>query len=430
MDLARMVARRDILIGHDGRIVAIVAPEAGTPADRAIDATGRVVVPGLVQAHIHLCQTLFRGLCEDRSLLRWLRERTWPLEAAHDEDSLRASAQLGIAELLRGGTTAILDMGTVHHTDVLFQVAAETGLRYTGGKAMMDTGDGVPPRLLESTAASLCESDRLAERWHEAESGRLRYAYCPRFVLSCTPDLLRSVAARMRVNGMIVHTHASEQREETDAVRKLLGAPNIQILTDLGLVGPETSLAHCVWPEPREMELLEKGGTHVVHCPSCNLKLGSGIAPIVDYLEHGVNVALGADGAASNNRLDAWEEVRLASLLAKLRYGPEALPASEAFELATLGGARALGLEAEIGSVEAGKWADLVILDLRAPHAAGPEDVYTQLVFSARADDVRSVLVGGRVVVEEGRLLTMDEAAVLRDARQQRARLVERAELS
>jgi 5-methylthioadenosine/S-adenosylhomocysteine deaminase len=386
-------------------------------------------VPGLVQAHIHLCQTLFRGLAEDRPLLRWLRECIWPLEAAHDADSLRASAQLGIAELLRGGTTAILDMGTVHHTDVLFEVAAAAGLRYTGGKAMMDSGEGVPAGLLESTVASLCESDRLAERWHEAEGGRLRYAYCPRFVLSCTPDLLRSVAARTRANDLIVHSHASEQREETDAVRRLLGAPNIQVLADNGLGGPETCLAHCVWPEPREIELLSQGGANVVHCPSCNLKLASGIAPIVDYLERGVNVALGADGAASNNRLDAWEELRLASLLARLRYGPEALPACEAFELATLGGARALGLEAEIGSVKPGKWADLVILDLRAPHAAGPDDLYTQLVFSARADDVRTVLIGGRVVVEEGRLLTLDEASVLEEAREQRARLVQRAGL-
>src|SRR5919198_302990 len=148
---------------------------------------------------------------------------------------------------------------------------------------MMDTGEGVPPGLLESTVASLAESDRLAERWHEAENGRLRYAYCPRFVLSCTSDLLRSVAARTRANGLIVHTHASEQRAEVDAVRRLLGAPNIQVLASFGLGGPETCLAHCVWPELQEMEVLAQGGAHVVHCPSCNLKLGSGIAPIVDY---------------------------------------------------------------------------------------------------------------------------------------------------
>src|SRR6185436_20071064 len=139
------------------------------PAERSIDASGLVVVPGLVQAHIHLCQTLFRGLAEDRPLLAWLRERIWPLEGAHDAESLRASARLGIAELLLGGTTTILDMGTVHHTDALFETAAETGIRYTGGKALMDTGDGVPPALLESTSTALRDNDRLADTWHLSE---------------------------------------------------------------------------------------------------------------------------------------------------------------------------------------------------------------------------------------------------------------------
>ena len=321
---------------------------------------GMLVVPGLIQAHVHLCQTLFRGLAEDRPLLDWLRERIWPLEAAHDPASLHASARLGIAELLRGGTTAILDMGTVHHTDVLFEAAAETGIRYTGGKAMMDAGEGVPAGLLEPTAVALRDSDRLAETWHEREGGRLRYAYSPRFVLTATFDLLRSVGARARANHMLVHTHASEQREETDLVRQRFGAPNIQLLANLGLAETNACLAHCVWPEPHETDVLATGGATVVHCPSCNLKLGSGVAPIADYLEAGVNVALGADGAASNNRLDAWEELRLTALLARFRDGPTAVTALEAFEIATLGGARALGLDADIGSIELGKIADLV----------------------------------------------------------------------
>jgi cytosine/adenosine deaminase-related metal-dependent hydrolase len=427
MDAARSVGRRDVLVGDDGRIAALLEPGATWQAARTIDAGGRVVTPGLVQAHVHLCQTLFRGLAEDLPLLPWLRERIWPLEAAHDPASLRASARLGIAELLLGGTTAILDMGTVHHTDALFEGAAETGIRYTGGKAMMDSGAGVPPGLLEDRAISLQGSDRLAARWHGAEQGRLRYAYCPRFVLSCTPPLLREVADRAGASGLLVHTHAGEQQAEAQAVRQQYGKTSVQLLANSGLLGPRTCLAHCVWLAADEADLLAGNGAHVVHCPSCNLKLGSGVAPVADYLARGVDVALGADGAAANNRLDAWQELRLAALLAALLGGAGALPAYRAFEMATLGGARALGLERDIGSIEPGKQADLVVLDLQSPHAAGPDDVYTQLVYSAGAADVRTVVVGGRVLVDDRTPTTLDLAAVLHEADVQRARLVARA---
>jgi 5-methylthioadenosine/S-adenosylhomocysteine deaminase len=430
MDPLRTVAIADVLVDTDGRVAGLIEPGGDAqPGLPSIDATGLIVVPGLVQAHLHLCQTLFRGLAEDRPLLAWLRERIWPLEAAHDADSLRASARLGIAELLLGGTTTILDMGTVHHTDTLFETAAETGIRYTGGKALMDTGDGVPPGLLEPTAVALRDSDRLADLWHEREGGRLRYAYSPRFVLTATYDLLRSVGARARANHMLVHTHASEQRDETHLVRERFGVPNIQLLANMGLADSNACLAHCVWPEPDEIDVLSSGGATVVHCPSCNLKLGSGAAPIGDYLERGINVALGADGAASNNRLDGWEELRLAGLLAKFRDGPAAVAAVDLFDVATIGGARALGLDVDIGSVEVGKYADLAVLDLGGAHAAGPADVYTRLVYSARAADVRLVTVGGKVVVAAGQLTAFDESAAIAEAETQRALLLQRAGL-
>jgi 5-methylthioadenosine/S-adenosylhomocysteine deaminase len=379
---------------------------------------------------VHLCQTLFRGLAETQPLLAWLRERIWPLEAAHDPASLRASARLSIAELFLGGTTAILDMGTVHHTDTLFETAAETGIRYTGGKALMDAGDGVPTALVEPTAMALRETDRLAEAWHEREGGRLRYAYSPRFVLAATYDLLRSVGARARANHMLVHTHASEQREEIELVRQRFGTTNIRLLANMGLAETNACMAHCVWPEGDDIDVLASGGASVVHCPSCNLKLSSGVAPIAAYLENGVNVALGADGAASNNRLDCWEELRLAGLLARFRDGAAAVPAADLFEMATVGGARALGLDADIGSVEPGKWADLVLVNIRGAHFVGASDVYTQLVYSARASDVRTVLVGGRVVVRDGVLVAFSEAEAIADAAVQRELVLRRAGLS
>ncbi len=429
MDALRTLVVADILIDAEGRIAELADPAARRPAERAIDASGLLVVPGLIQSHVHLCQTLFRGLAEEQRLLAWLRERIWPLEAAHDPASMHASARLGIAELLLGGTTSVLDMGSVHHTDALFEAAAETGIRYTGGKALMDAGDEAPPELLESTSAALHDNDRLADAWHEARGGRLRYAYSPRFVLSTTLDLLRSIGARVRTNNLLVHTHASEQRDETDLVRERFGVPNIRLLADLGLAETNACFAHCVWPEPEEFDVLASGGATVVHCPSCNMKLGSGAAPIAEYLERGVNVAIGADGAASNNRLDAWEELRVGGLLSRFRDGPPGVAAMDLFEMATIGGARALGLDADIGSIEAGKYADLAVLDLRAAHAAGPEDVYTGLIYSARAADVRLVMVGGHILVEDARLIAFSESDAVAEAHTQRAALLTRAGL-
>jgi 5-methylthioadenosine/S-adenosylhomocysteine deaminase len=426
MDPLRSVLVADVLVDADGRIAGLAEAGGELGAERSIDVSGHVIVPGLVQAHIHLCHSLFRGLAEAKPLLAWLRESIWPLEAAHDPDSLRASARLGIAELLLGGTTAILDMGTAHHTDALFETAAETGIRYTGGKALMDTGDGVPAGLLETTAAALRDSDRLAAAWHKQAGGRLRYALSPRFALTATFDLLRSVGARARSEDMLVHTHASEQREEADLVRQRFGVSNIQLLVNLGLAESGACFAQCVWPEPDEFDLLASSEASVVHCPSCNMKLGSGSAPIAEYVDRGINVALGADGAAANNRLDGWEEVRLAGLLSQLRDGPSVLPPVDLFEMATIGGARAIGLDADIGSIEIGKAADLAILDLRRAHTVGGDDVYTQLVYAARASDVRMVVVGGKVVVEDGRLTAFDEADTVNEANRQRALLMAR----
>jgi 5-methylthioadenosine/S-adenosylhomocysteine deaminase len=431
MDALRTVVVADLLIDAEGRIAAIADPATAAQAERSLDLTGHVVVPGLVQAHLHLCQTLFRGLAEDQKLLEWLRERIWPLEAAHDPDSLRASARLGIAELFLGGTTSVLDMGTVHFTDTLFETAAETGIRYTGGKALMDAGEGAPAGLIEPTAVALRDNDALADKWHEAERGRLRYAYSPRFVLTATYDLLRSIGMRARVNNMLVHTHASEQREETDIVRQRFGSPNIRLLANMGLADTHACYAHCVWPEPEELDVLASSAATVVHCPSCNLKLGSGIAPVFDYLERGVNVALGADGAASNNRLDAWEELRLAGLLSRFRAGPPGVAALDLFEMATIAGARALGLDAEVGSIEVGKYADLCVLDLRRAHAFAPaSDIYTALVYSARSADVQLVMVGGRIVVQDGELVAFSEAEAIADAARQREALLKRAGLA
>ncbi len=397
----REVLRGDVAI-HGGHIGAVgVVPD--DPDADIIDCTGMIVMPGLVQAHTHLCQTLYRGRADDLPLLGWLRERIWPYEAALDEASLRAAARLAIAELLRSGTTAILDMGTVHHTDVIAQELGRAGLRAVFGKAMMDVGDGVPRGLREDTQRSLDESDRLRREWHGMANGRLGYAYAPRFVLSCTEALLREVGARVAA-GARIHTHASEQEAEIEIVRRERGEDNIVYLSQLGLAGPRATLAHCVHPTLREREQLAQSGTHVAHCPSSNLKLASGIAPIPEMIRQGISVALGADGAPCNNNLDAFVELRLAALLHKPRVGADGFPAQLALDLATRGGAAALGLADSIGSIEVGKRADLVVLDTETLHATPSPDPVSLVVYAAQSRDVRHVFVDGRWLVADGEL--------------------------
>jgi 5-methylthioadenosine/S-adenosylhomocysteine deaminase len=429
MNAAREVMPADVLVGSDGAIRALLPVGSLVPAGaRVVDASGCLVVPGLVQAHIHLCQTLLRGLSEERPLLVWLRERIWPLEAAHDPISLRASARLGIAELLLSGTTAVLDMGTVHHTEQVFLAAEESGIRYTGGQAMMDRGEGVPAGLQQPTDETIAESDALCARWDGAAGGRLRYAYTPRFILSCSPELMEAVAARARTRGVRVHTHASEQQEELEVVRAEIGRGDLEYFAEIGLTGPWLVLAHCVWLTESGLDEVARSGTHVTHCPASNLKLGSGLAPVRAMLDRGINVALGADGAACSNRIDGWRQLWLSALVASARDGAGALHAREAFEIATLGGARALGLGEQIGSIEVGKRADLLVVDAR-PHLPNG-DVYTTLVYSCQSTDVRTVLVDGRVVVEDGRLLTLDVDAVHEEAVAARDALVARAGLT
>ncbi len=407
---AEPVVPGDLLV-EDGKITYAGATGAGIavpPQAKVLDCSGCAVLPGLIQAHLHLCQTLCRGRADDLSLLDWLHRRVLPYEAALTEQDLILAAQLGCAELLLGGTTAILDMGTVHHEDALAQAVAATGLRATIGKAMMDLGDELPAVLRETTRDSLAESDRLCQRWHGAAQGRLRYAYAPRFVLSCSDELLRAVAERVVFSpasrGVLVHTHAAEQLEEIALVRARYAEDNIAALFRLGIRGPQVVLAHCVHLGEGELDALAAAHTHVAHCPSSNLKLGSGIAQVVELFAAGINVALGCDGAPCNNRLDGFAELRLAALLQKARRGPTALPARQALQMATLGGARALGLQGQIGTLEVGKRADITVVDISSVSALPAHDTISALTYTATASDVRHVLVDGRLLVEKGAL--------------------------
>ncbi len=394
----------------DGAIVHVGGPYTPQTDDYAIlDCASCIVMPGIVQAHVHTCQTLARGRADDLELLDWLRQVVWPYEGALDEAAATAAGELACAELLLGGTTAILDMGTVHHTDQIFAAAERAGIRATIGKAMMDAPDPhIPPGLRETTRASLDESARLAKQWHGAAGDRLRYAYAPRFVLSCTDELLREVGVQAKTRGLGVHTHASENQAEVALVRERFGKPNIEVLDDFGLLGPHACIAHAIHLSPAERTLLAERGAHVCTCPSSNLKLASGVCALPELIAAGVSVALGADGAPCNNNLDGFLELRLVALLHKPRVGPRALPAPEAVRLATLGGAAALGQADRIGSLEVGKRGDVIAVDVTALHTVPAAAPWSQIAYAAKACDVRHVAVDGEVRVRDRELLTLD----------------------
>ena len=428
MDRDNSIVRGDLLI-RDGRIVS-VGNRDGNSVDETIDATGCAVLPGFVQTHIHLCQTLFRGSADDLSLIDWLKKRIWPMEAAHTTESIRASARLGIAELIKGGTTCALTMETVRHTEEVLRVVDETGFRATVGKCMMDKGDDLPAELHEETRASIDESLKLIDEWHGKADGRIRCCFAPRFAVSCTRELLAEVAKLARERGLIIHTHASENKAECEMVERETGMRNVAYLYWLGIADKHVVLAHCIHLDEQEMKTLARTRTNVAHCPSSNLKLGSGIAPVAEMLERGVSVSLGADGAPCNNRLDMFTEVRTAALLQKALHGPKVLPADRALRMATIDGARALGLADVIGSLEGGKLADVIVVNLNRLHAAPETEVVSSLVYSAQASDVTVAIIDGRIVMRDGELMTMNEADVIAEANREAKSLSERAAIS
>jgi 5-methylthioadenosine/S-adenosylhomocysteine deaminase len=427
MDSANRIIRGDLLIVH-GRIAELGTTDQS--ADIIVDASECAVIPGFVQTHIHLCQTLFRGTADDLALIDWLKKRVWPMEAAHSAASIAAAARLGIAELIKGGTTCALTMETVNHTSEVFKVVEETGFRATVGKCMMDKGDEVPEALQEQTAQSIADSLALLEEWHGRADGRIRYCFAPRFAISCTRELLEKVAELARARGVMIHTHASENRTECALVEADTGLRNIAYLDSVGVTGRHVALAHCVHLSNDEIRILKTTETNVVHCPSSNMKLGSGIAQVTQLLDEGVSVSLGADGAACNNRLDMFTEMRTAALLQKALHGPEVLEANRVFRMGTIDGARALGLEAEIGSLEVGKRADVAVVKLNQVHTSPEAEVVSSLVYAAEASDVQSVVIDGRLVMHDRQLLTLDESDVVAEANAQAEVLMSQAGLA
>ncbi len=417
----RDIFRGDILIEND-RIRRI---EKDIPPDHhdVYDLSDLVVIPGLIQTHIHLCQTLFRNLADDLELLDWLEKRIWPFEMAHNEESLRISAQLGLAELMLNGTTTILDMGNGQFQQVIFEEMERSGIRGFSGLVMMDQGDQ-PYKL--STEDNLKTTEALIKRWHGTANGRIQYALAPRFVPTCSKELWKGVRTLSQKYGLLIHTHSSENQKEWQLVKEKTGYTNIEFFVENELASERLCLAHCIWVSDQEVEMLAQHRIKVLHCPSSNLKLGSGIAPIPLYLKKNITVSLGSDGAPCNNNLDIFWEMRLASLIHKPRFGVTSTTAQQIFDLATVGGARTLGMEQQIGSLEAGKKADLVVLDLNKVHCIPADNIYSQIVYSAKSSDVLHVMIDGKWTVFNKSLIPYSRKKLVKDSWTQIHQLFER----
>lgn len=397
---------------------------------KIIDASNLVAIPGFVQTHIHLCQTLFRGMAEDLQLLDWLQKKIFPFEAAHNEKSIYYTAMIGIAELIRSGTTTILDMGSVNHHEEIIRAIGETGFRAFTGKAMMDI-NGAYKNLKENTKSAVNSSRDLAEKWHNSYNGRVKYAPAPRFILSCSDACLKE-AYEMTKNfdGMLFHTHASENKGEIQAVRERCKMDNVEFLNHLGVLSKNSVLAHCIHLSDNEIQIMKDTKANIAHCPSSNLKLGSGVANIPRYLEENISVSLGADGAPCNNNLDMFQEMRLAGLIQKPIHGPTAMPVKTIFDMATIGGAKALGLENEIGTIEVGKKADIVLLDLQSfwnPLIQDEaSDLYSTIVYSANPSNVDSVMIDGKWVYKHKKFVKLDSEEITYSAKKELRKLLER----
>jgi 5-methylthioadenosine/S-adenosylhomocysteine deaminase len=405
------VIEADVAVSN-GRISAIGTSAVTGPGTRVIDATRGAVVPGLVNAHMHEC--LERGVFEDLPFSRWLHEFAFPKDRAYEPRHQRAAALLSQLEMIRSGTTTFIDI--FRYPAEAAEVALHSGLRAIFSPQVIDTPDGV--------GESLDSSVQFIADWGERLPDRIRTWFGPHSLYSCdrrTYEVMAAAASHGRIG---IHTHLAESAWEVTEISERFGLTPAAYLDRLLGHVPHVVVAHAVWMTDADLELVAERGWGVAHCPTSNMKLGNGAARVPAMLDAGITVGLGTDSVMTNNNLDMWEEMRQASLLQKL-VGADAaaLPASDVLAMATLGSAAALGWDADIGSIEVGKWADLVVVDLGRPHLwpVYPSTLVAQLVYSASGGDVRTTIVGGEVLMEDFVVRTIDvdmvEELVHREAR-------------
>ncbi len=422
MDATRRVIDDGAVIVKGGRIIAVgkrAELEAKYAARETIDATGKMIIPGLINGHTHIPMTLFRGLADDLDLNEWLTKYIFPAEAKNvTEDFVRAGTQLGLAEMIRGGTTTYCDM--YYFEDAIADETAKAGVRGVLGETVID----FPVADNKTNAEAMAYTERFVQKWKG--HALITPAIAPHAPYTVSEEHLKAIHAFSERTGAPVVTHIAETRKEVEDITKSKGAPPVTYLARIGFLTNRVIAAHMVFPNADELATLKRLGVGIVHNPQSNMKLASGVAPVPQMLAADLPLGLGTDGAASNNDLDMWEEMDTAAKLHKLfSNDPKAVNAQEAFEMATIRGARAVHLEREIGSIEKDKRADLVIVDMDDLNQVPLYNIYSDLVYATKASDVRTVIIEGRLVMRDRRLLTLNESDIKTRARAFREKIVQ-----
>ena len=439
MDLRRRIIVDGAVLVENDRIAKVGKKadlERSSNVEFRIDANGMVLMPGLIDTHVHLAQALLRGCADDTSLIDWLRKYVWPLQGNFDAEDGKASAELCMLEMIKSGTTTFLE--SLLHSRYGFDGIAESvdasGMRGTLSKTVMGLpGYGTEESIMhsgmvEDAETCLREVEQYFKRWNDHANGRLKVWYGARSLGGCTPELYRQIADGAERLGTGVTMHLNEVQEDGRYSEKEFQKTPAEFMDEVGLVGRNVVFAHGVWLTEKEWRILARKGASVAHCPSSNMKVASGVAKVPEMLDDGVNVTLGCDGGPSNNSYDMVREMKLASLLHKVRLlDPLVMDAETVLEMATINGARALGLENEIGSIEVGKKADLILISLQKPHLTPAFNPVSHLVYAAEGSDVNTVIIDGQIVMDKGRVLTLDEERILQRANERGRRLLQRA---
>ena len=410
-----VIAIKDRKIAYVGRGNAVPKTRAGA----VIDARGKVAMPGLVNCHTHVAMTLFRGVAEDRALNVWLKETIWPLEAKLTWEDVYYGALLGCLEMIRSGTTCFADM--YFYEDAVAKAVETAGLRAVLAQGIIEMDP------VGSSDELFKQSVDFAEKFHDSAEGRVKTRLAPHAVYSCSVELLRKVRHVASEKGIGIHVHVAESLEQAKKVQKEHGVSEVGFLEKIGFLGGDVLAAHCIFLSEEDMCLLRKRDVKVAYNPVANAKLGLAVSPVKELMDLNICVGLGTDGPSSNNSLDMFGNMKVAGLLQKLRYcDATVMKVHTIVEMATLGGARALGLEGEIGSLEVGKRADIILVDFGKPHLKPFHEIYANLVYSACGSDVDTVIVDGRILMENGEVKILDEAKVVNEAEKRAFRLINR----
>ena len=421
MDGARRVIENGGVAVKGGRIVAVgqsAEIDRSYAAREIVNATGKVIIPGLINGHTHVPMTLFRGLADDLDLQEWLTKYIFPAEAKNvTEDFVRVGTRLGLAEMIRSGTTTYCDM--YYFEDAIADETSKAGMRGVLGETVID----FPVADNKTNAEAMAYAEKFVSHWKG--HALIVPAIAPHAPYTVSEEHLKAMRAFSDRTGAPIVTHISETKREVDDSIKARGASPIDYLNRIGFLNNRVIAAHVVWPSEEELGLLKKLGVGIVHNPQSNMKLASGVAPVPEMLKEDLPVGLGTDGAASNNDLNLWEEMDTAAKLHKLiSKDPKVVSAQEAFEMATIRGARALHLDKEIGSIEKGKRADLVVVDLDDLNQTPYYNIYSDLVYATKAADVRTVIIEGRIIMRDRRLLTLNEETIKAEARRYREQII------